>query len=77
MSYRGVASMRAGLLGASLAGCLTTIPLEAQTLRASRGDTPNTLQLSGWLESEVRIFPEAGNQNYWMETAHLMIMQRR
>ena len=60
MSYRGVASMRAGLLGASLAGCLTTIPLEAQTLRASRGDTPNTLQLSGWLESEVRIFPEAG-----------------
>ena len=60
MSYRGVASMRAGLLGASLGACLATAPLKAQTLRASSGGTPNTIQLSGWLESEIRTFLQAG-----------------
>ena len=60
MSSRHMTSMRALLLGASLVACLTTTVLEAQPLRASHGETSNTIRLSGWLESEIRIFPEAG-----------------
>jgi hypothetical protein len=60
MSYRRLASMGAAVLGASLVGCLTTTPLEAQPRSASRDNTPSTIQLSGWLESEIRIFPRAG-----------------
>jgi hypothetical protein len=60
MRYLGVSSMRAGLLGASLGSCLATAPLMAQTLGASRGETPNTIQMAGWVESEIRIFPQAG-----------------
>ena len=60
MSSRHMTSMRALLLGASLVACLTTTALEAQPLRASHGETSNTIRLSGWLESEIRIFPEAG-----------------
>ena len=65
MTYRSAVLMRAGLFGASLAGCLTTPPLKAQALKAqalgtSRADAPNAMQLSGWLESEIRIFPQPG-----------------
>ncbi len=60
MSDRRVASMSVGRLAASLAACLTTASVEAQTLRDARGDAPHTIQRSGWLESEIRIFPQAG-----------------
>jgi hypothetical protein len=32
----------------------------AQAPGTARDETPNAIQLSGWLESEIRIFPQAG-----------------
>jgi hypothetical protein len=46
-------------LGAALGAVLIAPPLAGQTLDAS-GDTRRAVQLSGWLESEVRLFPGEG-----------------
>ena len=53
-------ALSVGLLGASLSAGPGTSPLVAQTLGAAGGGTPRTIQLSGWLESEMRLFPQTG-----------------
>jgi len=53
-------ALRVGLLGASLSAGPGASQLVAQTLGAASGGTPRTIQLSGWLESEMRLFPQAG-----------------
>jgi hypothetical protein len=53
-------AVRAGLFGASLGAWLGASPLIAQTIDASGGETRSTIGLSGWLESELRLFPQAG-----------------
>ena len=47
-------------LGMALGMALGTIPLAAQTRDGSVSDTRRTVQLSGWLESEFRLFPHDG-----------------
>lgn len=51
--------MRAYRIGAVLAGLLGTSPLSAQVPVDSPRE-PGPIQLSGWLEAEVRLFPQAG-----------------
>ncbi len=53
-------AVRAALIGASLSVWLGMAPLMAQTVNTSGGEAPRTIQLSGWLESEIRLFPHAG-----------------
>ena len=51
----------AGWLGAALGVWLGTAPVVAQTLDRTGGAPARmTVQLSGWLESEIRLFPQAG-----------------
>jgi hypothetical protein len=57
------AAVKAALIGASLSVGLGVAPLTAQTLDTSGGEAPRTIQLSGWLESEIRLFPHAGLYN--------------
>src|SRR5687768_4059436 len=54
-------------LGASLAPLVAAAPLAAQTLNVSRDYTQKPVEISGWLESELRLFPNEG----------LYAMQRR
>src|SRR5688572_23788303 len=46
-------------LGAALGAALIAPPLAAQTLDAS-GESRRAVRLSGWLESELRLFPRDG-----------------
>jgi hypothetical protein len=53
-------AVRAGLLGASLSAWPSVSPVMAQTLDGAGGATQRMVQLSGWLEPEVRVFPHTG-----------------
>src|SRR5215207_2950630 len=51
--------MRAPFMGAVLAGLIGASPLASQTPDGSPSEA-RPIQLSGWLEAELRLFPQAG-----------------